>query len=44
MWAPLPSLIFGLVASCAGLLMFSLPETLGKNLPETIEEAESFGK
>ena len=43
-WKPLPSLIFGVVASVAGVLMFTLPETLGKTLPETIEDAEKFGK
>ena len=43
-WAPLPFVIFGLSALSAGLLTLLLPETRGRNLPETIEEAEAIGK
>ncbi|XP_072018665.1 organic cation transporter protein-like [Amphiura filiformis] len=43
-WLPLPSIIIGCFAVLAGLLALLLPETRGKNLPETIEEGEMFGK
>lgn len=35
-------LLFGAVAIAAGLSAFKLPETLGKKLPETVEEAEKL--
>lgn len=40
----LPLLLFGTVAFISGLLAIWLPETLGKKLPDTIEEAENIGK
>lgn len=40
----LPVIIFGVSAFIGGMLTFLLPETLGKKLPETIEEAENIGK
>ncbi|XP_041356318.1 organic cation transporter protein-like [Gigantopelta aegis] len=40
----LPLLVFGSVTLAAGLLALVLPETLNKDLPETIEEAEHFGR
>lgn len=40
----LPLLLFGTVAFISGLLATRLPETLGKKLPDTIEEAENIGK
>lgn len=40
----LPLLVFGIVAFIAGILAKFLPETLGRKLPDTIEEAESIGK
>lgn len=43
-YVPLPSIIIGTFAVVAGLLALLLPETKGKNLPETIEEGELFGK
>ena len=39
-WLPLPSLIFGMTGTVAGFLSALLPETLGKELPDTIEEVE----
>ena len=39
-WAPLPLLIFGGSALLAGITTLFLPETVGKHLPETLEEAE----
>ncbi|ESO88972.1 hypothetical protein LOTGIDRAFT_106739 [Lottia gigantea] len=37
-----PLIIFGLASVLAGLLMLFLPETKGKRLPETVEDAEQF--
>ncbi|XP_072020812.1 organic cation transporter protein-like [Amphiura filiformis] len=42
-WQPLPLLIFGCTAVFAGCIALFLPETLGKSLPETIEEGEQLG-
>ncbi|PIK54706.1 putative organic cation transporter protein-like [Apostichopus japonicus] len=41
-WEPLPLIIFGLSAILGGSLVLLLPETRGKDLPETIEEGELF--
>ena len=35
----LPLVVFGGLMIMSGLLAFTLPETLGKKLPETIEQA-----
>ncbi|KAI8500763.1 hypothetical protein Bbelb_215810 [Branchiostoma belcheri] len=43
-WAPMPYVIFGGASIAAGLLALLLPETVGRKLPETIEEAENIGK
>ena len=43
-WKGLPSLCYGILGLLAGSLMFLLPETVGMKLPETVEEAEAFGK
>jgi len=36
--------IFAIVSLVAGLLTLFLPETLGRNLPDSLEEGEAFGK
>ena len=40
-WAPLPLLIFGVSCLMGGMTTLFLPETAGRNLPETLEEAEA---
>lgn len=40
---PLPMIIFGIASIISGLLALALPETHNQQLPETVEEAESFG-
>lgn len=40
----LPLIVFGAFAFISGVLSLKLPETLGANLPDTIEEAENIGK
>merc|ERR1719319_599675 len=37
-WTPLPLIIYGALAFTGGLLALVLPETLGKELPETIRD------
>ncbi|XP_077864426.1 organic cation transporter protein-like [Saccoglossus kowalevskii] len=44
LWKPLPKLIYGITSIIAGILVIYLPETRGKQLSETIEKAEQFGK
>ncbi|CAH1799012.1 unnamed protein product [Owenia fusiformis] len=39
-----PSIIFGLVAFIGGFVVLLLPETRGRPLPETLEDAERFSK
>ncbi|KAK2177908.1 hypothetical protein NP493_572g01056 [Ridgeia piscesae] len=43
-WSPLPFLLYGVVALSAGLTTLSLPETLNKTLPDTLEDREHFGR
>ena len=43
-WKPLPLLIFGGLSFSAGLSALFFPETLGRRLPETIEEGENLHK
>ncbi len=38
----LPLLVFGTVATLGGLLAFTLPETKGASLKQTVEEGEVF--
>jgi len=38
-WLPAPVFIMGCIATLAGLLALTFPETLGHRLPETLEEA-----
>eukprot|EP00928_Gymnodinium_smaydae_P026613 TRINITY_DN20841_c0_g1_i1.p1 TRINITY_DN20841_c0_g1~~TRINITY_DN20841_c0_g1_i1.p1 ORF type:complete len:546 (+),score=59.44 TRINITY_DN20841_c0_g1_i1:52-1638(+) len=41
-WAVLPLMIFGAAAIVAGLLILTMPETLGKPMPETMEDCEKM--
>ena len=43
-WTPLPLIIYGALAFSGGLLALLLPETLGRKLPETIRDGETFGE
>ena len=40
----LPGILFGGLSIGVGLLVFLLPETLGKPLPQTIEDIENWSK
>ncbi|GFT90670.1 organic cation transporter protein [Nephila pilipes] len=42
-YKPLPMIIFALASITSGVLALALPETHNRQLPENIEEAESFG-
>lgn len=37
-------MILGICAIVAGILTLFLPETLGEDLPNTLEEGQDFGK
>lgn len=39
-WQPIPMFLFAAAALAAGVLALWLPETLGKPMPDTVEEAE----
>ena len=39
-WTPLPMVVLGIPTVLAGLLAITLPETSGKDLPQTLEEAD----
>ncbi|KAI8502713.1 hypothetical protein Bbelb_194150 [Branchiostoma belcheri] len=43
-WRPLPLLTFGLVSIFSSLTMLTMPETLGKPLPNTIASVENVSK
>lgn len=40
----LPMLSLGIVSFVAAILVLLLPETLGQELSQTLEEGENFGK
>uniref|UniRef100_T1J4N1 Major facilitator superfamily (MFS) profile domain-containing protein n=1 Tax=Strigamia maritima TaxID=126957 RepID=T1J4N1_STRMM len=40
----LPYIVFGIASLIGGFASLSQPETLKKNLPQTIEDAENFGR
>ncbi|CAH1788268.1 unnamed protein product [Owenia fusiformis] len=42
-WFGLPYIFLAIFPIVAGILAYFLPETKGKHLPETLEEAEKFG-
>ena len=42
-WVPLPLIVFGVVATAAGLSALVFPETTGQELPETAEQAINIG-
>lgn len=39
----IPTIVFGLLALLSGASMFFLPETIGRNLPQSLEDGEKFG-
>jgi MFS transporter, OCT family, solute carrier family 22 (organic cation transporter), member 4/5 len=43
-WKPLPILIFGVTALLGGFCSTFLPETYGKEMPETLADGERLGK
>ncbi|XP_071941010.1 solute carrier family 22 member 1-like [Antedon mediterranea] len=43
-WEGIPMIVFGILSIIAGSLVLILPETVGRNLPETMEEGEQYGK
>merc|ERR1719510_382837 len=43
-WLPAPVFIMGVIATVAGGLAVLFPETLGRRLPESMEEALNIGK
>jgi OCT family organic cation transporter-like MFS transporter 4/5 len=43
-WRPLPLIVYGVFAFSGGLLSLLLPETLNRQLPETIEDGENYDK
>ena len=40
----LPLLVFGSLSAIAGLMALLLPETLKRDLPETIQDGITFGR
>ncbi|XP_026319079.1 organic cation transporter protein-like isoform X2 [Hyposmocoma kahamanoa] len=43
-WEPFPSVLFGSFALLSGLLIFTMPETWRRKLPDTFEEAEALSR
>ena len=43
-WAPAPFAIYGVMSALGGVISFFLPETMGRQLPNSIEDGENFGK
>lgn len=44
LYQPLPLLVFGVLSIISGLLIIFLPETVGCELPQTLQESEDFGR
>ena len=44
LWGPLPSLIFSVLCIISVLLNTMLPETLGKPMPESVQEAINLAR
>lgn len=42
-WAGIPSLLFAIMAALAALLILTQPETRGRSIPDTFEDAEKIG-
>lgn len=43
-WAGIPSMMFAITALISAVLVLTQPETRGKQVPDTIEDAERLGK
>ncbi|CAF1513732.1 unnamed protein product, partial [Didymodactylos carnosus] len=43
-WSDFPIVVYGIVSLVAAFLAFSLPETLNKPLPQTVEDVERMSK
>ncbi|XP_072036909.1 organic cation transporter protein-like isoform X2 [Amphiura filiformis] len=41
-WSPLPLVVFGSLSISAGFVALFLPETMGRKLPETMQEGEAL--
>ncbi|XP_023945421.2 organic cation transporter protein-like [Bicyclus anynana] len=42
-WSGIPSMLFAIMSAIAGLLILTQPETRGKTIPDTFEDAEKIG-
>lgn len=40
----LPLLVLGIVGILAGVMCLFLPETMGQDLPQTLQDFENFGR
>ena len=40
----LPQVVFGVAGILMAIMVFFLPETRGRRLPETVQDAELFGR